>query len=371
MASTLDPFFAPLRNPDGTKFELSIEDFEVQQARLNKMTKNGTEFKWVNSRVVYMRDVIDPKTKKPVKKACDFYMEAPSQFCFGLAGNWDTKLKESDRTTDNMDGMQLMYSMNSLATHENPTEDEQIFKERIDILQELVHKGFKQECTRPGAAEVIPAPVINAYKIAKMEDDFSNAIKPAYDFPNKKGTKTPDTSKPARMYIPLDTSGKGKDLRCKTSIYGPGNKSVDAKRLLPKTKEDRSAWGQIKPVVNVQTIGWGQRNQTSFVAAIKYIVTEATWIPGSTSVVRPRMLAPVTVPDGESCEVPEGIEDDHAGESGAASSSGANPADILNQDDFEETQDAEVEEPPKPTREELLEKAKESRKTKSTKPPKK
>lgn len=362
--SALPIFYAPLRNTDGTELELTVTDFQVEPARLNKISKNGQEFKWTNSRVVYLKDVVDPKTKQLVKQKCDFYMECPSQFCFGLSGNWDTKIPEKDRHLENMDGMQLMYSLTSLATHENPTEDEQIYKRRVDMFQELTQLAFVQECTRPDAKDIIPTPVINAYKIAKMDDDMSKPIKPAYDFPNKPKTKIQDTSKPPRMYLPLDTSGKGKDLRCKTLITGPGNKNIDAKRLLPKNKDDRSAWGQIKPVVNVQTIGWGQRNQTSFVAAIKYVATEMTWLPGSTTVARPRMLDPVLVPEGVECDVPEGFDGDADNDNSAPASSSVkdSPVDVLNQEDFEE-----VEEPPKPTREELLEKAKEKTKSKSSK----
>ena len=124
-----------------------------------------------------------------------------------------------------------------------------------------------------------------------------------YKTTNKAGIKFIDHNKPQRVYIKLVTNGKGKNIKCQTSIYGPGDKKISPYRCI-------DIHGCCQPVVKWDGIYWGARGRNSYGTSVRLKVTEMNFFPGVLERSQPsrRMLAPNTTPVEEEKEFDDEID---------------------------------------------------------------
>ena len=122
-------------------------------------------------------------------------------------------------------------------------------------------------------------------------EDWTYAVKPLYDYSTtinqKTGEKYKDYINPMRAYIKLLTKGKGKNIRCETNIFGPGNKKRSPFKYM-------GIHGSCHPVLHWDGIFWGSHGQASYGASIRLRVTEMNFSPRlmERSVPRRRMPEP-------------------------------------------------------------------------------
>lgn len=128
---------------------------------------------------------------------------------------------------------------------------------------------------------------------ARDENNPSVAIKPLFIHRNVSETdKTPDLSRPTMMYIKFSTfvpknkdgsKGSGRNLKCFTKIYGPGDREMSPAQIAKKA-------GKTIPAIEWLGVTWVPAN-TEKVAIIKYKLIEITWKPAASS--GPSRVTPV------------------------------------------------------------------------------
>ena len=122
-------------------------------------------------------------------------------------------------------------------------------------------------------------------------EDWKYAMKPIYKHQKskrEKGKKFIDHTKPLIAYIKLDTNGKGKNIKCYTKIFGPGDKKLSPFSCM-------NVHGTCHPIVHWESIYWGARGQASYAASVRLHLTEMNFTPNKVkkSVSTRRMLPPV------------------------------------------------------------------------------
>ena len=131
-------------------------------------------------------------------------------------------------------------------------------------------------------------------------EDWKYAVKLIYDHSkttNKDGKKIIDPTKPLRAYIKLETKGKGKNIKCYTKIFGPGDKKMSPCRCM-------NVHGACHPLVLWESIYWGAHDQASYGASVRLRVTEMNFSPClmERSVYIRRMLPLVQEKESEDSE---------------------------------------------------------------------
>ena len=123
---------------------------------------------------------------------------------------------------------------------------------------------------------------------------YEDWIKPIYDYRTSTNQNTGETykdyTKPQRTRIKLLTKGKGKNIRCDTNIFGPGNKKLSPFRCI-------GVHGSCHPVVHWDGIYWGTHGNTNYGASVRLRLTEMNFSPCviERSVSRRRMLRSNTI----------------------------------------------------------------------------
>lgn len=206
-----------------------------------------------------------------VKK--ELYLIAPEQYTFGVSPNYNDLPKDipkgTPESTAYLTGYQVSYPMNSMDTIHSPTEDEKIFKENIDAIYETAFKYVASECKKKSC--VLPKPVMSGFKTADADGQPEDALRPLYSFSKKKDSDELDKSKPARMYIPLMSHGKGVKLVLDTPFYPYG------KRQPKNPLHYLDKRGNIRPIIRIVslTLSGGKNYSGSF----KIEVYEADYTP--------------------------------------------------------------------------------------------
>ena len=161
--------------------------------------------------------------------------------------------------------------MTSDETMNSPTTEEMKTREALDKVWEITLDSLKKFCKKSKSERIVPAPTYNAYATARSENDWSYAVKPIYDYPNitnqVTGEKRKDEYSPERAYLKFITWGKGKGIKSKTSVYGPGDKIVNPLEYM--WQPDNYVSGIGHPVVLWDGIFWGSHGQTSYGASAR------------------------------------------------------------------------------------------------------
>ena len=240
--------------------------------------------------------------------------------CFGVSPN-HTYLKE--KTEENIEGYQVCYPYTELSTVAKPTEEEQYGLDLMKALWDLTVEKGRVEATMDEPR--VPAPTVNSFagaeaQFKKNKLAFQNAVKLPYEHPNIKDSKQKDKTKPLRSYFKLVTQGKGADCRILTPFYEPGDNKVNGKKFIEKR-------GVIEPCVKWEGVRWGAHQNAPHGASLKFVITEANFVPGGNSKLPKKRMLPANtaepVEEDSEEEVPSqrkggksqsSTEDDHTGE---------------------------------------------------------
>jgi len=319
----------------------------------HSFSKGDSEVEWCTSEGRYINDD---------GVECEAYFEMPEQFCFGTNVCYPMGTSKEDKLPENMTGLQICYPITSMKTIESPTKIELAGQYIFDCLNDVTWDKLVEQCDDSIEAEdrKVPAPTFSSYVTATRGTSVkrSDAVKPPYGYPmvdakQGKKKKVEDRSKPQRAYIKLITKGNGRNLRCITSVYGPGDRKVSPLKYI-------DVRGKVTPVMKWDGVFWGAHGQKApYGASVRLRVAEMNYSPQTDGGPRRRMLGPNTsVPEeddnsddeGEHVNEPkhEGVEQDEGFENPEENSE--DPMKLLGQDsDHEEEHEKEEEEIPPPS----------------------
>lgn len=176
--------------------------------------------------------------------------------------------EEEKKDLNNIEGFQLVH--NSCANPEDLSPDEMFLRDWNSALIDAIWKKMGQivEAKEPG----LPKKVSQQYGSSIEDGNPFEAIKPIYELPSvSKEDKTKDPSKPTRAYLKLSAYGKGRDIKCNTKIYGPGDKLVRPSVCIGKSC-------MAAPEIVWEAVCWGAQ-KSNHSANIRYKITNLIWSP--------------------------------------------------------------------------------------------
>lgn len=232
------------------------------------------------------------------KKANDIYIQLPKRETFGVFPTYPYGLEKQFQTADTINGYQVTYPLTSQETMNNPTDEEEYVKDLLDCLFDMAWDKLEEECDKD--ERMIPDATYGSYlgsKDKKGNVTKSYSIKPLYEYPNKpiekgegKKKREKDFSKPQRAYLKLNTFGEGKNLKCFTKIYGPGNKIIHPLKY-------SSVRTDMEIVIQLNKVYWGGHGKGSHGGSVNIRIFEMNVVPvGQES---HRFLAPNSAPEDE------------------------------------------------------------------------
>ncbi len=226
-------------------------------------SKTGEKNTTTRSKVLY-KDFDD--TEK------ELYLELPETFSFGVNLN---HVFQKEKIPENVTGVQTCYMLTGKDNVDDPTEPQKYTEKVFREIEELTWEAMKTEAKRPKGERRIPQASINSANSAMVDNDYTLALKPIFQHPNKPETKIPNTAKPKQAYFKLKTYGKGTSMKCATVIHGPGNMSIDYNQLIGTN--DKRVMGIMKPVIKWEGLYWGAHGQTGRGVSPTLTVSEMTF----------------------------------------------------------------------------------------------
>jgi len=219
-------------------------------------------------------------------EACEPYFEIANQTCFLALSYLENKPKEPEY----VNGIKLTYYLTSQDTVKSPTTDEAYTKKIFDGIADFNWKIYEYEASLSREKRTIPDMSRNAYMAAK-EEGREYALKPVYE----QGNKLDDNKKPIkknnknvkdadsqlRTYLKFLTYGEGRDMTCKTQVYGPGNvMDKTGMKYALADKDGKTKPGLAEPVLLWKGIFWGSHGSTQpWGASTQFAVHEVNWTP--------------------------------------------------------------------------------------------
>jgi hypothetical protein len=221
----------------------------------------------------------------------DLYIAFPKVTNFGVSEMFKFGYEKKEGQApdlDKLEGYQTCILLTSQETVKTPTEIEQKMMQVLDILREkaIEHctaeyenaRALKQEGN--GDEVVIPDISFNAMNTEhSIHQKIDNAMKPIYSYPqtevegkNGKKKKTDDLSKPPRLYCKLLSTGKGREVKIQTKIYGPGDRLTPAKKFLGQRVE-------CEAVLKPEKIYWGSHGSSPYGMSVQLRLFEANMTP--------------------------------------------------------------------------------------------
>jgi len=175
----------------------------------------------------------------PNGEQLSIYFQIAKQATWGINGSWDINLAKKDQRPDNMKGFQIGYPLTSLETFKNPTDDEVYTKNTFDTIHKRGVDFVSGECQKiktlmENGDEETKNPIPTTYgswlSLRKSKTNAGGFMKPIYALTKSINKETQEKyinkDKPQTAYLKLASAGKGSALKCKTGIYGPGDKEV-------------------------------------------------------------------------------------------------------------------------------------------------
>lgn len=286
--------------------------------------KNKEGHEWVTS-VGHYRDI------KTGDRYDDFLFELNPQQVWGISGQWDPKIKEDDRTLENIKGLQICYPLCSLETLKEPTPLEASLKK---FLKEVLWQKCWDSMVEFNDKDLIDGPAGSSCTSALKKNNPEYAMKPIYAFPllesKTAGQKKPDTTKPERSYIELVTVGEGEKLKCLTPIFGPGDKKVSWLKYLSTKSNPIVGTGHF--ICRWKGTYWGPHGPTStHGGSVKLEIVEMNFTPKAAATLSYKRMLPANDAVEEKDDSHEGSEGDssfkHPSGSGIVTSDFAKPED--------------------------------------------
>ena len=286
---------------------VSPSDFDPSRVVIYPPAETKTKIAYYRAKIYYLDEA---------ENECEFCLQAPSQFTFGVSPVYAFEDKER---TGPIKDYQVVYSMTSLKTIEEPTAEETAFQGVLESLVDLLAEKFSDESFFehvPEAQKSMLDPSIPRLKGGRM------GIKPMYEYPkvdgekNGRKIKVPDTSKTARMYVKLlffsgkDKSGK-EYSRMDTRFYQPPDTDRAVNPL-----DYINVRGTLTPLFHVKEVYFGAHGKNPYGASFSLRLIEADFVP-QTSGPKGRLLRgvgagsmPGEAPHEDGGEGGEGFGDD-------------------------------------------------------------
>ena len=241
-------------------------------------SKDG-QHKWTTSEPRWIGVIDGVKYELPI------YFDNAEQIIWGLNGKWpdkidDVKIREDQKTRENLNGLQIGYPMTSDGTVDNPTEDEEntkyIYDQQWKIGVEYMKKFYKEK--------KLPKTTMGSYLLAQAENDWALAYKQPYAYQkteNKQSKqKFVDKTKPQKIYIDLYTSGSGLKINCLTEVYGPGNVLVKGDKIFKYYGSfAKPIRGKAFTAICWDSVYWGTHGDTGCGGSNRYRVARMNYVP--------------------------------------------------------------------------------------------
>ena len=254
-------------------------------------TKGNFTVEWTTSKVYFLGE--------NGEKHPNFF-ELAKQNLWVVNGIWPFGCPQEDQNLYNIDGFQIYYPLPSV---EKPTPAVIATRHTFNMMWETTVDAMKKFCEMSKEDRKVPSPTYSAYMTCKDDvgeishQDWKYAVRPIYEHQKSKredGKKFIDPTKPLIAYIKLDTNGKGKNIKCYSKIFGPGEKKLSPFSCM-------NVHGTCHPVVHWESIYWGAQGQASYGASVRLRVGEMNFTPClvERSVSTRRMLPPVQDDDDD------------------------------------------------------------------------
>ena len=211
----------------------------VDEPTTHKFTKGKSNVEWTESKV-YAEGENGAKLS--------IYCELAEQNVRGVNGIWPFALPKEQQTDNNLEGFQVCYAM--MRENVKPNKAERGTQQVFDKMNDITVNAMKKF----GEERKLPHPSYSSYLVAK------------------EGKVGVDHNKPARVYIRLNTKGKGKNIECSTPIHGPGDKPLSPWKC-------KGVHGSCSLVVKWVGIFWGAHGRNSHGASIRLRVHEMNFTP--------------------------------------------------------------------------------------------
>lgn len=329
-----------------------IEEFDIKKFKFKPIEVSG-KYKIVKSTVCYLDDD---------DNECKLVLEFPKQDTFGFQYTYPFELSkglynsrtEEERASfhrnnrDKIDGVQINYpvvsykNINEEGTDENYTEKEKKCLEVLDAMTEKARNFIKSEIKAENKIKSkdkkIPAQTRGA--------DDENLVSPIYSYPKKDKPQQP------KMYIGAKTYGKGREMKCNTVVYLPGDKKSNALNHINQP-------GKIQPNVEVNYLYLGGKTYGS---TLKMRIYDGQFTPRS-AYEQPRLSRP----NNDAAEEFSSEEDESEEVSDDGFGDSINPVAVLNEEADKTTNSIEEVEEEEETEEEKKARLKRERREKRKK----
>jgi len=247
----------------------------------------------------------------------DLLLETPRSFLVnGIHERFAFGTSKEEMTQDKLQGYEILLPMTSKDTIEEPTEDEAIFKENLDMIYDATFNAYEREADDDDT--LIPHPSQSTFSVVAKKGR-SYVLKPIYDWSKLKDENEkytiPNHEYPQTCKVKLQTRGKGNDITCQTPIY----------RLIESTDTDvfddvehvSSFTGRhchFKGVIYPECIYYGSHGKQSWGASIRLKLTEGAFKPvGNGAPRRRRRLRPAVSTSTNSNEDDDNFADPFGG----------------------------------------------------------
>ena len=265
--------------------EFDASRLVVEPAKEKSFGKGNNIVTYYESEGFYLNDDDEP---------CVLYFEGTEQDVWGFTAMYPMGTKDKDKDPNvNMKDIQICYPMTKITN--KPNKDEASVISIFDELFNATVDALKTECIKEEDDRKVPDSTFSAYitaKSKKSKDKWGYAVKPVYAYPkSQKDPKKQDRTKSQRAYIKLNTFGKGKNLVCRTTIMGPGDKRIDARSLI-----NEKGRGKLHPGFRWKGVYWGSHGKKSYGASVTLRLAECNYIPGTGGGPTRRMLGKNTAP---------------------------------------------------------------------------
>jgi len=112
--------------------------------------------------------------------------EIDEQITWGINGTWPMAIAEDKQDMTNIEGYQICYPLTSLNTVNEPTPREAQTKQIFDEIQRLTLESSIKFCLVKKEERLVPSPTFSSYVAAKEEQNWTEFVKPIYEFPTPK-----------------------------------------------------------------------------------------------------------------------------------------------------------------------------------------
>ena len=199
-------------------------------------------------------------------------LRGPSQFTFGVQENHKYGTQKEDQSPATLEGYQVMYSMNSMDTMDDPSPEEAAWRFMLIAITEKIW----EEAQKVDLDDTdIPAGV-HAVLRSGLQDQV---VKPIFEHPKKdvegkngRKKKVPDISKPQRMYLKLESRRQknGPPRPLTEFIDGDTNNTCSALDLI-------DVRGRIEPCIEFAGLYWGGHGKKPWAVSHQFKLYQALY----------------------------------------------------------------------------------------------